>query len=71
MEVAPECRRDGSAGAGGQSVQVAVDAAYASTRAAAGEAFLQAQRRVLAIIAAIALGIGLASTALPRVNSPV
>ncbi|KZF17129.1 MFS transporter [Rhodococcus sp. EPR-134] len=71
MEVAPECRRDGSAGAGGQSVQVAVDAAYASTRAAAGEAFLEAQRRVLAIIAAIALGIGLASTALPRVNSPV
>ena len=58
-------------GAGGQSVQVAVDAAYASTRAAAGEAFLEAQRRVLAIIAAIALGIGLASTALPRVNSPV
>ncbi|MDI9899647.1 MFS transporter [Rhodococcus sp. IEGM 1409] len=71
MEVAPECRRDGSAGAGGQSVQVAVDAAYASTRAAAGEAFLEAQRRVLAIIAAIALGIGLASTALPRVNSSV
>ncbi|MDJ0014515.1 MFS transporter [Rhodococcus erythropolis] len=71
MEVAPECRREGTAGAGGQSVQVAVDAAYASTRAAAGEAFLEAQRRVLAIIAAIALGIGLASTALPRVNSPV
>ncbi|MDV6274174.1 MFS transporter [Rhodococcus erythropolis] len=71
MEVAPECRRDGSAGAGGPSVQVAVDAAYASTRAAAGEAFLEAQRRVLAIIAAIALGIGLASTALPRVNSSV
>ncbi|MDV8003841.1 MFS transporter [Rhodococcus sp. IEGM 1318] len=71
MEVAPQCRRDGSAGAGGQSVQVAVDAAYTSTRAAAGEAFLEAQRRVLAIIAAIALGIGLASTALPRVNSPV
>ncbi|MCD2103894.1 MFS transporter [Rhodococcus erythropolis] len=70
MEVAPQCR-DGSAGVGGQSVQVAVDAAYASTRAAAGEAFLEAQRRVLAIIAAIALGIGLASTALPRVNSPV
>lgn len=68
MTVAPHCASQGSAPASSQSVQIAVHAAYSSTRSAAGEAFLQAQRRVLTIISMIALAIALASLGLPKVN---
>ncbi|WP_287163957.1 DHA2 family efflux MFS transporter permease subunit [Rhodococcus sp. (in: high G+C Gram-positive bacteria)] len=68
MTVAPECSSKGSAVAASGPAQVAVTAAYASTRSAAGEAFLQAQRSVLTIISVIALAIALASLGLPKVN---
>lgn len=71
MTVAPECSSKGSAAAASGPAQVAVTAAYASTRSAAGEAFLQAQRSVLTIISVIALAIALASLGLPKVNTLV
>ncbi|MBC2643499.1 MULTISPECIES: MFS transporter [unclassified Rhodococcus (in: high G+C Gram-positive bacteria)] len=75
MKVPDECRSLGSGGAslGAAQQQIAdsdVVAARESTRSAAGEAFLQAERRILWIIAAVAAAIGVASLTLPRRNQP-
>ncbi|WP_084385489.1 MFS transporter [Rhodococcus sp. WMMA185] len=76
MKVPEECRSLGSGGAAlGASGQLIADsavvAATESTRNAAGEAFLQAERRILWIIAAVAAAIGVASLTLPRRNPSV
>jgi hypothetical protein len=75
MKVPDQCRSLGSGGAslGAAQQQIAdsaVVAARESTRSAAGEAFLQAERRILWIIAAVAAAIGVASLTLPRRNRP-
>lgn len=76
MKVPDECRAPVSGGAplGAAQQRIAdsaVVAARESTRSAAGEAFLQAERRILWIIAAVAGVIGVASLTLPRRNQPV
>ena len=77
MKVPEQCR-DLSAGAGPAAqdptpaqqeiLDDAVAAAKDSTRSAAGEAFLQAERWVLWIISAVAVAIGLLTLTLPRRN---
>lgn len=77
MKVPEQCR-DLSAGTGPAAqdptpaqqeiLDDAVVVAKDSTRSAAGEAFLQAERRVLWIISAVAVAIGLLSLTLPRRN---
>ena len=74
MKVPDDCRSLGQGnatalGASGQQIaDSALVAARESTRAAAGEAFLQAERRILWIISAVAAAIGVASLTLPRRN---
>ncbi|MFZ2175762.1 MAG: MFS transporter, partial [Rhodococcus sp. (in: high G+C Gram-positive bacteria)] len=74
MKVPDECRNLGAGrgeldSASREIAHSAVVAAQQSTRNAAGEAFLQAERRILWIIAAVAAAIGVASTFLPRRNT--
>ncbi|WP_072687960.1 MFS transporter [Rhodococcus marinonascens] len=76
MKVPEGCRSLGAGGAAlGASEQLIADsavvAATESTRDAAGEAFLQAERRILWTISAVAAAIGVASLALPRRNQSI
>ncbi|MGC0364944.1 EmrB/QacA subfamily drug resistance transporter [Rhodococcus sp. 27YEA15] len=69
MATAPQCRPAGASTSAAGPIGDTVEIAYNSTRAAAGAAFSAAQRRVLVIIAVVALAVALASTALPRTTT--
>lgn len=80
MRVPPHCRPDALAAnvpgaasgpAQGAVAEKAVASATSSTRAAAGLAFLQAQRQVLWIISVIAVLLGAATFAMPRRNRDI
>ena len=81
MQVPEDCRPDAlAAGVPGRADadpaqerirEEAIAAAAASTRAAAGVAFLEAERRVLWIISVVAVLVGAATFALPRRNRNV